>query len=292
MHTARKAQSLPGFFASKNDLKGDIPVNRCKTISGYLATAGVHARQVFDGSLYTLAGEYGVRFLQFWLLTLIWRSLAAGGADLGGMTLESLLTYTLMASILRQQLEIVSPLTSALWEGSIIGRYTRPLPIFGSFVAETVGRRWVPVFLLYSLPLWLIAPLWGVSPLPASLSAAGAFAVSLLLSISLGFALDFLFAAFALRMKNGCWAALMLRETLAQLLSGALIPFSLLPWGLGRFLSLLPFGSIASAPLSIYVAAAPARPPLLLQLFWNAVLWPLTLFVYRKNEEEMISFGG
>ncbi len=261
-------------------------------LKGLRAVAGLSARQVFDGSLFQLLGEYILRFMQFLMLTLIWRSLAAGGADLGGMNLQQLMTYTLMASVLRQELDIITPATSALWEGSIIGRYTRPLPVLQTLTAETIGRWWVPVFFLYGLPLWLISPLFGIHPLPQSAVYGLLALISLGLSASLGFALDFLFAALAMRMKNGSWAVIRVREALFALLSGALIPFSLMPEPIANLLANLPMGSIAHAPLSLYVGQGDPLRLLLVQVAWNIVLWPLAMVAFRKSEERMISFGG
>lgn len=259
---------------------------------GIRAVIGLSSRQAFDGNLFQVLSEYVIRFLQFFLLTLIWRSLAAGGADLGGMDLNHLLTYTLMASVLRQQLDIITPATSALWEGSIIGRYTRPMPVLQSLTAETIGRWWIPVFFLYGLPLLLLSPLMGISPLPQS-GLDGLLALcSLALSASLGFSLDFLFASLAMRMKNGCWAVTRVREALFALLSGALIPFSLMPEPLAKCLMLLPMGSIANAPLSIYVGRGEPLQFILLQVGWNVVLWPFARYVFKRSEERMISYGG
>ncbi len=265
---------------------------KCSWWKGFQAVAGLSARQVFDGNLFQVLSEYAIRFMQFLMLMLIWRSLAAGGADLGGMNLDRLLTYTLMASVLRQQLEILTPATSALWEGSIIGRYTRPMPVLQSLTAETIGRWWVPVFLLYSLPLWLLSPLMGIRPLPSSAVHGLLALVSLALSASLGFALDYLFASLAMRMKNGCWAVTHVREALFALLSGALIPFSLMPASIARILQWLPMGSIAHAPLSLYVGQGEPEMLLALQAGWNAILWPLAICVFKKSEERMISYGG
>lgn len=263
-----------------------------RSVRSFRSTALVCAKQVFDGSLLCVAGEYLVRFLRFAALVLIWKSLAAQGADLG-MPVGKLLTYTLMASALRQQLEIVSPATSALWEGSIVGRYTRPVSVIASLAAETVGRWWIPVFFFYSLPLLLLSPLFGVNPLPESAAAGGLFLASLLFSILVGFALDLIFASAAIRMKNGCWAAVQVRESVSSLASGALIPFSLFPWGIGTVLSYLPLGSVANAPLTIYTGTAENPGGLvLLQAFWAAVLWAAALRLFHKSEERMISYGG
>lgn len=259
---------------------------------GFAAVISLSARQVFDGNLLQVMGEYAVRFLQFFMLSLIWRSMAGQGADLGGMSLSQLLTYTLMASVLRQQLDIITPATSALWEGSIISRYTRPLPVMSTLAGETVGRWWLPVFLLYGLPMLLLSPVLGISPLPASLGYGLLSLFSLAMSASLGFALDFLFASLAMRMKNGCWAVVHIREALFALFSGALIPFSLLPGPVAKVLAALPTGSIASAPLNLYVGLGDPMRLILVQAGWNLLLWPLARHVFHKSEERMISYGG
>lgn len=261
-------------------------------IKKYYATAYMCAVQAFDGNFLCVTAEYAVRFLRLFIFILIWRSLAAGGVDFNGMTLSQILTYMMMASVLRQQLDIITPATSALWEGSIIGRYTRPIPVIGSFIVETIGRWWVPVFLFYSLPVLLISPLMGINPLPSNYVCGLLFAFSLALSASLGFAFDILFAAFAMNLKNGCWAAMMVREAVSSLFSGALIPFAVMPWNLGRIFELLPFGSIANAPLSIYIGTGDSARLIALQIFWNAVLWIAAVLIFRKSEERMISFGG
>lgn len=262
-------------------------------IRACFSTCFMCTKQLFDGGILCVAGEYLVRLLQFIMLVCIWKALAQEGADLGGMPLSALLTYTLMSSVLHQQLNIVSPATSALWEGSIIGRYLRPLPVIASFVMETIGKWWIPVFLFYGLPLWLAAPFMGIRALPADARSGWLALLSLVFSVSIGFALDLLFASFAIRLKNGAFAVVHLRESIFALLSGELIPFALFPWNLGKLFALTPFGSITHAPLSIYTGLAADPFSLIrIQIFWNVVLWILALNVFHKSEERMVSFGG
>ena len=180
-------------------------------VASFCSTAGMSARQIFDGGLLAVWGEYLIRAFELLVLTLVWRALAAGGADLGELPLPRLLTYSLMASCLCNQLDIWTPATSSLWEGSIVGRYTRPMPVIASFVAETIGRMWIPGFVLYSLPLLALSSFVGISPAPASPLHGLLALVSLSMSVAIGFALDFLFAAFAMFLKNGC-SALPLRR--------------------------------------------------------------------------------
>jgi len=250
------------------------------------------AKQRFDGNaLYIFAG-YFINILKLVILVQIWKSLAQTNADLGDFTISQLLTYTLMAAIWHPQLNIVTPATASLWEGSIINRYVRPMPVLLSLVAETIGRQWVTGFVFFSLPVFLCANLAGISIRPASPADGCYSCVSLLLSVIIGFALDFLFASVATNLKNGCWAIVQIRESITSLLSGAFIPFSLMPPKIGRALSLLPFGSIASAPLSIYTGIGDRWSLISIQLTWAVILSLAVIPVLRKSEERMISFGG
>ena len=256
------------------------------------ATASACARQMLGGGLLRAVAPNLVRIAQFAVLVLLWKGFAAAGADLGGMSLPQLLTYTLMSFAFRQQMDIISPATSSMWEGSVIGRYTRPMPVYLSYISETVGRRWLPYWAFFALPALLVAPLLGISPLPASAARLGLFAVSLLLSCVIGFGLDLLLAAFAMRLKNAMWAVNQIRDAIYNLLSGALIPFALFPGWAQWLLGLLPFGSVASAPLSIYIGLGQPWQLLGLQLFWAVAIWPLAHLAYKKGEEGMVSYGG
>ena len=257
------------------------------------STIFICSKQIFDGGFLCVAGGYFVQVVQFILLTFIWKTLDETKALPLTVTLDQLMTYTLLSAVIHQELNIISPATSSLWEGSVIGRFLRPMPIELSFVAETIGRFWIPNFLFLGLPLLLFAPMLSVSPLPASFSLGFLSFLSLILAVTIGFAVDLLFACLAMNLKNGCFAALAIREAIYSLLSGELIPFSLFPGRIGTLFSFLPLGSIAHGPLTIYTGTA--RFPLkvlALQLFWAIVLWALALFLFKKSKERMISFGG
>lgn len=96
-----------------------------------------------------------------------------------------------------------------------------------------------------------------------------------------------------MHLKNGCWAALAVREAIYALLSGEMIPFSLFPKEIGTVFSLLPLGSVAHGPLTIYTGAAGNYQTIIgLQIFWNVILWIAAIHIFRKSKERMVSFGG
>lgn len=251
------------------------------------ATVRMCATQAFDGNFLFVFAGYGIRLVRMAVLIAVFRSLPPNA----GMTFPQMLTYTVLASALSEQLYFFTPATTALWEGSIVSRFTRPVPVLSDLVAETVGK-WFPSLVFYTLPLCIIAPLFGVRLLPQSAEDGIFFLLSLLLSISLGFAVDFIFASIAMRLKNGCFMALAVREAVTAVFSGLLVPFALLPKPVGDALELLPFGSLAGAPLSLFIGTGDALRLIPLALFWNAVLWPVSLLFFQKSRERMISYGG
>ncbi|MDF2886380.1 MAG: hypothetical protein K0R23_765 [Lacrimispora sp.] len=257
------------------------------------STILICSKQIFDGGFLCIAGGYFVQIVQFVLLTFIWKTLAETNALPSNVSLNQLMTYTLMSAVLHQELNIISPATSSLWEGSVIGRFLRPMAIEASFISETIGRFWIPNFLFMGIPLLLLAPLLSVSPFPDSFSMGILSLISLVLAVTIGFAIDLLFASLAMNLKNGCFAALAVREAVYSLLSGEMIPFSLFPKKLGTLFSLLPLGSVAHGPLTIYTGTAHFPLSVLaLQFFWAVALWALTIYVFNKSKERMISFGG
>ena len=253
----------------------------------YLKTIQLCASQAFDGNFLFVFAGYAVRLVRLLVITAVFSSLPDGAP----MSKQQMLTYAVVSSAFSEQLCVYTPATTALWEGSIIYRFTRPLPVIGDLIAETVGR-WVPSLLFYTLPVYLLSPLLGISVTPNSVANGLLFACSLLLGVSLGFCVDFVFSAVAMHLKNGCWAALFIREGITALLSGSLIPFALLPSWAGDVFTALPFAFMAGAPLSIYVGNDNTPRLLLLSLLWNATLWPLCILFFNKSQERMVSYGG
>src|SRR5690242_1542721 len=126
------------------------------TLQKYSKTAAMTATGVVgDSPLFLL--DYLLRFLRVMLLLAIWRTILAGKGVVSGMTLASVLTYTLIAEVFAEQLSCRTETVWAFWDGSIATRFIKPLGIFGQFAAEMFGR-WGFHFGLFSLPLLLCAP--------------------------------------------------------------------------------------------------------------------------------------
>jgi ABC-type uncharacterized transport system permease subunit len=265
-----------------------------------LAATGVAG----DSPLFVL--DYALRVLRVGVLLSLWRVLlgeqggdavganAASGSAASGdaaLSLGAVLTYTLVAEAFAEQLSCRTGVDLALWDGSIATRLVRPMGLTAQFAAESVGR-WSLGFALFSVPLLVAAPWLGVDPLPASPAAGALFALSLPLAVAVGMALEFVFAALMATFGWSNWEVERWRSVVGKLLSGAIIPLALYPWGLGAIFEWLPFAAMASAPLRIYTGTGPPLLLLLTQVAWALALWALASWLWRVSRERMVVYGG
>lgn len=253
----------------------------------FLYTAKMKIKETSTFGAVNLIGEYMLRGAGALAMLLIWRTLAQNGGDLNGMTLRQLTTYTLLTAILHPMLDVRTPISSWLHEGVLQSLYQRPMGVLSQLTAMTLGS-WVMQLLCLSLPLALLMPLVGGTLAPTSLW----FLPSLILAVIQGFCVDFLFGCLIVRAANMSWQIECLRTALTGLLTGAVIPFALLPWGIGDYLALSPLGTLAGASLSLYVGTGDPAALIPAQILWTALLLPLSVYCFRKSTERMMSYGG
>lgn len=252
-----------------------------------LATAKLCLKEQSYFGFANLLAQYLLQAGGLAALLMIWRSLFLQGVDLEGMHLEQFYTYTVLSAMLAPMLNIHTPASGWLHDGTMLGLYQRPAGVFAQLAAHTVGG-WGMRLLCLSLPVLVISLLYGLNMRPASLW----FFPSLFLSVLQGFAVDFLFACLLIRLRNLEWCVHCLREALTALFTGSLIPFAVLPWGIGAFLQLSPFGTLAGAPLAIYTGLSEPGTLLAAQILWNLLLWPLAICCFAASRERMVSYGG
>ena len=258
-----------------------------KHFMAWRATARMCLKEKSYFGLANIIAQYLLRAAGLGALLMIWRSLFMQGADMQGLSLNQVYVYTILSTVLAPLLDVRTPASGWLHDGSVLKLYLRPRSLFAQLAAHTVGG-WVLPLAILSFPVMGIALLCGVDLRPASLW----FLPSLVLTVSLGFAVDYLFACLLIRLNNLEWVVHDMRQSLTALFTGSVIPFAALPWGLGRFLALTPLGSLAGGPLSIYAGLAEPMPVLAAQLFWNVVRWPLALWRFASMRERMVSYGG
>ena len=137
--------------------------------------------------------QFLFRLLRVLVLLSLWRNILPGH-EVAGMTLGTTLTYTLIQEVFTEQLLPRTNIEWALFDGGIAMRFLQPLGLVSQFTAHMLGR-WIFGLLCFSLPVLLLAPWLGIQVLPSSAGAGLLFLGSLVGTIAIGVALDFIFAA-------------------------------------------------------------------------------------------------
>lgn len=252
----------------------------------YIKTSHLSATEKINSGIIYLLPDIIIKIFTLIPLIFLWKVVMSSGVQVG-MSIEQMLTYTYISALLADMLVVKTAATGWLSEGVILKLYGRPLSIFGQLIAQTVGS-WMPTLLLFSIPMAFVSPVFGINIIPVS----PLFFFSLLLCISLGFAIDFLFACLSIKLRNMNWLIDRIRMAIVSLLSGTVIPIKLLPFGISEIMKYQPFACLGGAPLSIFTGSAKAAEVIALQFFWNLILWPLVLFAFHKSQEGMVSYGG
>ena len=259
--------------------------------NAYLKTAAMAAGVIGDSPFFLIT--YALRLLRVVVLLALWRAILGTHTtqETGPMPLTSVLTYTLIAEVFAEQLNLRTTLNDAFWEGTLVMRFLRPMGLVTQLGAEMLGR-WMVDFALFSLPLLAFAPLFGVDPRPANLTSAVLFVLSLSMAIVVGLAMEMLFGALVVALEQPVWLIEWTRIAIGGVLSGSLLPLAYYPWGIGDVFAWLPFAAMAWAPLAIFTGTGNALALLTSQVIWAAVLWPLSRWMWNVNREKLVSYGG
>jgi ABC-2 type transport system permease protein len=252
----------------------------------YIITAQTALRAQTNGGIIYMFPQIITKVIYLVPLMFIWRIITASGVD-AGMTLTQLLSYTYVNALLANILIVSTFINDWDSAGKVIPLFTRPMSVYGQVISRTVGE-WIPTLLLFSLPMVVVAPLFGIQIIPQTIWVIP----SLVLCASLGFAFEFLFFCVTLRLKNVVWLMWVIRSAIVSFFSGTVIPFRILPFGMDKWMIYQPFGSLGGAPLSLYIGSAEPMQIIPIQIFWNAVLWTFTIIWFKKSKERMVSYGG
>ena len=252
----------------------------------YWITARISLRGKTNGGIWYLFPDVIMRIVYLVPLMFIWKSLTAGGYQ-AEMSVSQLLSYTYVNTLAADMMIVNTCLSAWDFDTKSMELFMRPMNVFGQVISGTVGE-WAPMLALFSLPMFLLAPVFGIRILPATLWVIP----SLVLSVSLGFAFEFLFYCVTVRLRNVSWLTYVIRSAVVSFFSGTVIPFRILPFGMDRWIQYQPFGSLGGAFLTLYVGSARAMTVIPVQLFWNVVIWALAVVWFQKSRERMVSCGG
>ncbi|MFC3495840.1 hypothetical protein [Glycomyces rhizosphaerae] len=259
-----------------------------RALRGFAATMRISA-VIHPADVPYVAVNVVFQLLQFGVLITIWRNLPQDQLGNTAFDVPALLTYTTVATAIGPLLNPQTSLSEHIANGTITVRMLWPMGIASQFASEMLGRI-LPVMLVTSGVVCGTALLLDVSLVGAG--SLGLFAVSLLLGVAVGLMVDFCFALLTVRLANGIWFVITIRMACTTIVSGALIPFSLMPWHIGDVLQFLPFAAMASGPLLVYTQETGALGVIASQAAWALALGLGLMWWSKRLRDKVVGFGG
>jgi len=259
-----------------------------------MATAGLHTLLQYRISLLTGISSAAVSTT---VQLFLWRAIYAGaaGGTLGGMTREQMMTYILVSNLLVMLLanRVEDEVAGEIYRGDIAVNLVRPLsyPLLRFFAClPVVGTNAVLAGLPLAALLVSVPGLAGPGPADAVFFLAAA-----VLSVLIGFAVNFLVGMTGFLTTN-TWGIRYVKGSVAAFFSGQVVPISLMPAGLAAVARALPFQSMVSAPVRLFLGqygdGREACWILGQQAAWVAALLGLCAFLWRRAVGRLEVLGG
>ena len=226
----------------------------------------------------------------------IWKALYTTDAEFAhGFSFEDMVTYVAVGWVIRSVYfnNIDQNMASDVMEGAIALSMLKPVTIQARYIGQALGEAGFRLLLLTAPTALVLTLIFPVQP-PAGAAYFLLFLVSLLASVFLMAALNFLIGTSAVRLKS-ILGLLRAKFFVLELLSGLLVPMTMFPPAVQTALSYLPFQHIAYTPLRIYLgklSLAEVREALFVQLVWVGVLVILGGWFWKAMSRKITIHGG
>jgi ABC-2 type transport system permease protein len=228
----------------------------------------------------------------------LFRAIYAAAPDavsLGGFNRDEIVTYLAMAWICRSLVfnNIDREMAGLVAEGHIAGQLAKPYDFQAATYFGALGEMLFRL-ILFTVPIsFVIFPLFGVAG-PATIGAAAATMLSLLLAFLVSSGLNFVVGTLALQLKSilGLGRA---KLVVAEFLTGALVPLSFFPEKARVVVEWLPFPAIGYYPVTIWMGQREGEAllhTLGLQAAWAAALWCTGAALWRAGVRRLTVQGG
>jgi len=269
-------------------------------VSGYLAIVAARFRSLLQYRAAALGGLFTQVFFGL-VRIMILEAFYAASSTPAPMALPHVIGYiwlgqaTLLLIPWRNDEDVAEQIRS----GAVVYELTRPLDLYGIWLARSIAwrtapvlLRMVPMFVIAMLVLPILAPEWALAP-PSAASFAlwiPCFAGAVLLSAAVS----------ALMTVSLMWTiagdgVAMLVATLATMFGGLIIPLPLFPDWARQIIYALPFAGLMDFPSRVFtgdIAPSGAAWVLAHQLAWTGALVALGRWLVSRGVRRLVVQGG
>lgn len=234
-------------------------------------------------------------FINVTVYYFIWRAVYAADPGYASMDFPQMVTYVAVGWTIRSMYfnNIDSQMAADILEGKISMVMLKPVSIQWMYISRALGESAFRLIMLTAPTAVVVALIFPLTP-PASVAHFAAFLVSVIASILLVAAINFIVGACAVSLKS-ILGLLRAKFWMQELLSGLLVPITLFPSPLREISGLLPFEHIGFTPLMIYLGRM-SWPEIgrafLLEWFWVLLLLGFGAWFWRVLSRRITIHGG
>lgn len=260
-----------------------VAVRSFRRFSTYRAAtlAGIFTNSVF-GLIYSFA------YIELWQA-----APHAGGYDVTDAVTYVWLGQSLIMTVAMWSGGTTDDLNERIRTGDVSIDLYRPVPLLWWYYAGDLGRATYHFLTRGLAPSVIGLVLFHISG-PASPAAAVGFLVSVVLAVTVSFAIRFLVATTAFWVLDSSGIKLM-SGVLAMALSGMVLPLNLFPGTLGTVVNALPWASYVQVPIDVYLgrhSGGDLLAALAFQAMWALVLLSACSLVLARATRKVVVQGG
>jgi ABC-2 type transport system permease protein len=203
------------------------------------------------------------------------------------------MTYLAIASVIRSLIgtNVEYSIESDVKTGSIATILTKPVsyPLYRSFKGFGVA---IAGILMGCIPILALSFIFLNISLPVNLPM---FIVSLALGFLVNYMMVLLIGMWSFWSGGSVWGIKSSKEIVSDIMSGAIIPISMFPASIANIANFLPFQTVFSVPISIYlgkITGINILYSLVQQSVWIVVLGLVCYLVWKRAESKVVVHGG
>lgn len=248
----------------------------------YIAHVKMRIKNEFNYKVSTLAG-IAVAIIQVYILYYIWKNVYDNTASMNGYSLDQMITYVILSSVIYSLIELGITLKVAdlVKTGDIVLWMVKPIGFIRTMLLDSAGSLLANIFTM-AIPILVFSILSIGMYFQKDILTNLVFIISVILSIIISMYIDLIFGLLTFWTENG-WGLRVIRQSMIKLFSGALIPISFFPETLRNICNVLPFKSLVEIPLNIYIFGVNGDAAWCIanQFFWVIILSLAVKMMYK-----------
>ncbi|HEX3029948.1 MAG TPA: ABC-2 family transporter protein [Clostridia bacterium] len=236
-------------------------------------------KQGFSYAGFTWA-SMAVSLLNIIVTYYVWMAVYGGRAVMHGISKEQMVTYVILSGVIYSgvQWQLNLYMSELIQNGEIAMEMLRPVDFQFSLFSSRIGG-FISFLIVECMPVLVLAAiLFGIS-MPATVTGALLFIVSLVMAVVIAFFLEFIIGLISFY-TNSVWGLQHMKNAIATFCTGTLIPVAFFPDWLQTIILALPFKDMVYTPVAIYMGILSGEQALKAMLF--QFIWLIALMTFSR----------